>query len=126
MRFERPGDVFLADCPARLTLELIADKWSLVILHALGPRRWRHGELRELIGGISSKVLTQTLRKLERHGLVDRHEFAGVPRRVEYGLTPLGRTLLPPIDALTEWAETHGVAMVQAMDDDLEGDRVPS
>ncbi len=117
MRFDRPGDVFLADCPARLTLEVLADKWSLVVLHALGVRRWRHGELRELIGGISSKVLTQTLRRLERYGLVHRHDYSEVPRRVEYELSELGRTLLPPIDALTEWAETHGAAIVEALDD---------
>jgi DNA-binding HxlR family transcriptional regulator len=118
VRFDRPGDVFLADCPARLTLEVIADKWSLVILHGLGARRWRHGELRELIGGISSKVLTQTLRRLERYGLVHRHEYAEVPKRVEYELSDLGRTLLPPIDALTAWAETHGAAIVDALDVD--------
>jgi DNA-binding HxlR family transcriptional regulator len=120
VHFDRPGDVFLADCPARLTLEIIADKWSLVILHALGRRTWRHGELRELIGGISSKVLTQTLRRLQRYGLVDRHDYAEVPRRVEYTLSELGRTLLPPIDALTEWAEVHGPAVVDAVDRDLD------
>lgn len=117
MRFDRPGDVFLEDCPARLTLDVIADKWSLVILHALGTRSWRHGELRALIGGISSKVLAQTLRKLERYGLVERHEYAEVPRRVEYELTDLGRTLLPPIDSLTEWAENHGAAVIDALDE---------
>ncbi|MGP4113739.1 winged helix-turn-helix transcriptional regulator [Streptomyces sp. 4N509B] len=117
MRFDRPGDVFLADCPARLTLEVIADKWSMVVLHALGSRPWRHGELRDLIGGISSKVLTQTLRRLERYGMLRRHEYAEVPRRVEYELTDLGRTLLPAIDALTAWAENHGAAVVDALEE---------
>jgi DNA-binding HxlR family transcriptional regulator len=126
VRFDRPGDVFLADCPARLTLEVIADKWSMVALHALGSRPWRHGELRELIGGISSKVLTQTLRRLERFGMVRRHEYAEVPRRVEYELTDLGRTLLPAIDALTEWAETHGAAVVDALDAELLGRAEPA
>jgi len=116
VRFDRPGDVFLADCPARLTLEVIADKWSLVILHALGARTWRHGELRELIGGISSKVLTQCLRRLQRYGLVQRYDYTEVPRRVEYELTALGRTLLPAIDALTEWAEVYGAAIVDALE----------
>ncbi|WP_326800072.1 helix-turn-helix transcriptional regulator [Streptomyces sp. NBC_01808] len=116
MRFDRPGDVFLADCPARLTLEVISDKWSMVTLYALGSRPWRHGELRELIGGVSSKVLTQTLRRLERYGMVRRHEYAEVPRRVEYELTELGRTLLPAIAALTTWAEQHGAAVIEALD----------
>ena len=116
MRFDRPGDVFLADCPARLTLDVIADKWSLVVLHALGVRGWRHGELRALIGGISAKVLTQTLRRLERYGLIVRHQYPEVPRRVEYELSELGRTLLGPIDTLTEWAETYGAEVIGALD----------
>ncbi len=70
MDFDRPGDVFLADCPARLTLDIIADKWSLVTLYGLSQGARRHGELGALIGGISLKVLTDTLRRLERHGLV--------------------------------------------------------
>lgn len=117
MRFDRPGDVFLADCPARLTLEVIADKWSVVALHALGARPWRHGELRELIGGISSKVLTQTLRRLERFGMVRRHEYAEVPRRVEYELTDLGRTLHVPLEALGRWAEAHVAEVLAAREE---------
>lgn len=121
MRFDRPGDVFLADCPARLTLDVISDKWSLIVLYALGERGGsRHTELRELIGGISSKVLTQTLRKLQRFGLVEREEFAEVPRRVHYELSALGQTLLGPIAVLTEWAETHGAAVVDAVGPDVQ------
>jgi DNA-binding HxlR family transcriptional regulator len=114
--FGYPGDVFLADCPARLAIETIADKWSVVILYALsrGPRR--HGELVELIGGISKKMLTQTLRRLERHGLVTRATFAEVPPRVEYDLTPLGRTLIDPIEMLARWAESNGAALLEAQD----------
>jgi DNA-binding HxlR family transcriptional regulator len=116
VNFNRPGDVFLSDCPARLALDIIADKWSLVTLYGLsrGPRR--HGELGELIGGISAKVLTDTLRKLERHGLVSRRAHRGVPRRVDYDLTELGRTLVEPIRVLTGWAETHGEAVLEALD----------
>lgn len=115
-RFDRPGDVFLADCPARLALDVVADKWSLVVLYALsrGPRR--HGELRELIGGISSKVLTDALRKLEHHGLVTRRAFPVVPRHVAYDLSPLGRSLISPIEMLSRWAEAHGEAVLDALE----------
>jgi DNA-binding HxlR family transcriptional regulator len=114
--FQRPGDVFLADCPARVAIEAIADKWSVVVLYGLsrGPRR--HGELIELIGGISKKMLTQTLRRLERRGLVSRRAYPEVPPRVEYELTPLGRTLIEPIGALTRWAERNGPALLEAQE----------
>src|SRR5437660_1349034 len=69
----------------------------------------RHGELGELIGGISRKVLTQTLRRLQQYGLVERHTEA--PRHVEYSLTDLGRTLVEPIEVLTDWARDHGGAI---------------
>jgi DNA-binding HxlR family transcriptional regulator len=112
--FNRPGDVFLADCPARLAIEVIADKWSVVVLYGLsrGPRR--HGELVELIGGISKKMLTQTLRRLQQYGLVDRQAYAEVPPRVEYTLTELGATLIEPIAMLTRWAEENGDAVLAA------------
>lgn len=73
--FQGAGDVFLADCPARLAVEIIADKWSVVVLYGLsrGPRR--HGELVALVGGIFKKMLTQTLRRLERHGLASRSAY---------------------------------------------------
>lgn len=112
--FEGAGDVFLADCPARLAIELIADKWSVVVLYGLsrGPRR--HGELLELIGGVSKKMLTQTLRRLHGHGLVTRTAYPDVPPRVEYDLTALGRTLIEPIANLTAWAEANGAAVLEA------------
>ncbi|WP_284750460.1 winged helix-turn-helix transcriptional regulator [Amycolatopsis sp. RTGN1] len=111
-----PGDVFLADCPARLAIEIIADKWAVVVVFALsrGPRR--HGELVDLIGGISRKVLTQTLRKLQGHGLVDRRAYAEAPPRVEYCLTTLGQTLVEPIGVLTKWATSHGEAVLEAQE----------
>ncbi|MGW5719755.1 winged helix-turn-helix transcriptional regulator [Amycolatopsis sp. NPDC003865] len=111
-----PGDVFLADCPARLAIEIIADKWAVVVVFALsrGPRR--HGELVDLIGGISRKVLTQTLRKLQGYGLVDRRAYAEAPPRVEYCLTDLGQTLVEPIGVLTKWATVNGDAVVAAQE----------
>jgi DNA-binding HxlR family transcriptional regulator len=110
------GDVFLSDCPARLAIEIIADKWAVVVVFALsrGPRR--HGELVDLIGGISRKVLTQTLRKLQGYGLIDRRAYAEVPPRVEYSLTDLGQTLVEPIGVLTKWATLHGEAVVAAQE----------
>jgi DNA-binding HxlR family transcriptional regulator len=103
------GPVFLADCPTRLAVEIIADKWAVLVLFGLSDRPRRHGELAGLIGGISRKVLTQTLRRLQQYGLVERH--AEAPRKVEYRLTDLGRTLIEPIEILNNWARDHGGAI---------------
>ncbi|MCX5410965.1 helix-turn-helix domain-containing protein [Streptomyces sp. NBC_00059] len=115
------GDVFLADCPARLAIEIIADKWAVVVIFALSRRPCRHGELVDLIGGVSRKVLTQTLRRLQGYGLVERHAYAEAPPRVEYSLTELGRTLVVPIAALTEWAALHGEAVVDFQESEQDG-----
>jgi len=104
------GSAFLADCPTRLAVEIISDKWAALVLFALSRQPRRHGELAGLIGGISRKVLTQTLRRLQHYGLVERH--AEAPRRIEYSLTDLGRTLVEPIEVLTNWAMDHGEAIV--------------
>jgi DNA-binding HxlR family transcriptional regulator len=93
-------DLFLADCPARTTLALVGDTWSVVVIMALGERPRRYGELLERIGGISKKMLTQTLRRLERNGLVE-HEGR------LYALTDLGTSLLGVVRALAGWAEEH-------------------
>ncbi|MEU8707647.1 helix-turn-helix domain-containing protein [Streptomyces sp. NPDC048565] len=114
------GDVFLADCPARLAIEIITDKWAVVVVFALSRRPCRHGELVGLIGGISRKVLTQTLRRLQGYGLVERHAYTEAPARVEYSLTDLGRTLVVPIAALTEWATLHGEAVVDFQESEQE------
>jgi DNA-binding HxlR family transcriptional regulator len=110
------GNVFLADCPARLAVEIIADKWAVVVLYGLAGQPRRHGELAGLIGGISKKVLTHTLRRLESSGLVTRQAYAAAPPRVEYELTELGRTLIDPIRTLTRWAEANGEAILDAQD----------
>ena len=110
------GGGFLADCPGRMTIELLADKWTAVVLSGLSRGPVRHGELAELIGGVSRKVLTQTLRRLESHGPVRRQAYAEAPPRVEYELTPLGATLLGPIHVLTEWAVANGEAVLDALD----------
>ena len=107
-------DVFLEDCPARTTLALVADTWSVVVIKALGEGELRHGELRERIGGISKKMLTQTLRKLERNGLVEGRRLATAPPGVEYRLTDLGESLLVPVRSLSLWAEEHTPALLEA------------
>ncbi|MGW6725688.1 winged helix-turn-helix transcriptional regulator [Nocardia sp. NPDC055029] len=108
----RPGTVFLADCPARMAIEIISSKWAVVTLFALSDGPLRHGELVELIGGVSRKVLTQTLRRLQDNGLIERRTYAEAPPRVEYSMTELGRTLEEPIRKLTEWARVNGEAVV--------------
>jgi DNA-binding HxlR family transcriptional regulator len=100
-------DVFNANCDSRQVLALIADRWSMLVIYALGDGVRRHGELKRTIGGISQKMLTQTLRALEHDGLVKRRVYDVVPPRVEYQLTPLGRTLLVPLGAICRWAQNH-------------------
>ncbi len=99
-------DVFNANCDSRQVLALIADRWSMLVIYALTRVR-RHGELKRMIGGISQKMLTQTLRALERDGLVQRSVHNVVPPRVDYALTPLGQTLLEPLSAICQWAQRH-------------------
>lgn len=105
-------DVFLADCPARTTLELVADTWSVVVVFGLGRGPRRYTDLREMIGGISNEMLTQTLRKLERNNLVQRRTLATAPAGVEYRLTSLGESLLGPVAVLAQWAEDHAGELV--------------
>lgn len=100
-------DIFLADCPARTTLDLIGDTWSVVVIVALGERPRRFSKLQERIGGVSNKVLADVLRRLTACGMLERRELPTVPRGVEYALTPLGETLLEPVTALSRWAEAH-------------------
>lgn len=110
------GDALLADCRARLGFDLLANTWNAVVVYALadGPRR--HGELRAEIGGISSKVLAETLRRLEGYALVERRPCEVSARRSQYALTPLGTTLLEPIRALGRWSAEYGDAFAAAQD----------
>jgi DNA-binding HxlR family transcriptional regulator len=103
----RAYDAYLATCPARQLLDRISDKWVTLVLSALagGPRRY--SELGRRIAGVSEKMLTQTLRALERDGLVTRTVTAAVPPRVDYALTPLGVSLLPVMAAIKDWSESH-------------------
>jgi len=88
-------------------LELVADKWSLMVLYALAEGKLRHGQLHRMIKGISAKMLTQVLRGLERDGLVARKVYPVVPPKVEYTLTPLGQTVVGPLRIMCQWAEEH-------------------
>jgi DNA-binding HxlR family transcriptional regulator len=101
------GDAFNAECPTRIVLDQIADKWTVLVLGALEGGPVRFNALKRRLQGISQKMLGQTLRELERNGLVERRAFATVPVTVEYSLTPLGADLTTPINALRVWAETH-------------------
>jgi DNA-binding HxlR family transcriptional regulator len=100
-------DPFDAKCPTRQVLDRIGDRWGVLILISLEQRTMRFNELRRRIEAISQKMLSQTLKSLERDGLINRQVFATVPVTVEYSLTPLGRTLSQTVHALTLWAETH-------------------
>jgi DNA-binding HxlR family transcriptional regulator len=106
-------DVYEDRCPTRLVLDRIADKWAVLILDHLRAGPVRFNQLRRTIKGISQKVLSQTLKKLERDGLISRAVFATVPVTVEYALTPLGRTLTDTVAALAHWAE-HNIEAVLA------------
>jgi DNA-binding HxlR family transcriptional regulator len=101
------GSVMDAQCPSRLVLDRIADKWTALIIQVLAHGTKRYAALQREIGGISQKMLTQTLRSLERDGLVQRKVYPVVPPKVEYALTPLGRTLIEPLHALCRWSEKH-------------------
>lgn len=107
-------DVFHPDCPARSVLDILADKWTLLVLQALAKGTARPSDLRRAVGGISEKMLIQTLRKLERWGLVSRFAYPQVPPRVEYRLSTVGISLSAPIKALNTWVETHAMELALA------------
>jgi len=96
-----------ASCPSRGTLDRLGNKWSLLIVNLLRDRTMRFAELQREIEGISQKMLTQTLRGLERDGLAERTVYAEVPPRVEYRLTSMGQTLVGPISSVVKWTASH-------------------
>mgnify|MGYP000020834666 FL=1 len=103
----RNWDVLKQTCPSRTALTKITSTWTALTLLALGEKRQRFSDLQAAVGGISRKTLSDTLRHLERDGIVARHEMSTMPRRVDYELTPLGHTLLEPLTVLIRWTETH-------------------
>jgi DNA-binding HxlR family transcriptional regulator len=100
-------DIYSPDCPSRLVLDRISDKWTALIVLVLRDGPLRFGHLRLRIGGVAPKVLADTLRRLERDGLLTRTAYLEVPPRVEYELTALGHSLAAPITAIATWAEEH-------------------
>jgi DNA-binding HxlR family transcriptional regulator len=98
---------YSAKCSTRLALDRVADKWTVLIMGLFGNGPVRFNRLRREIEGLSQKVLAQTLRSMERDGLVTRTAYPTVPVTVEYALTPLGHTLADAVGALRIWAENH-------------------
>ena len=101
-------------CPVRDVLDRIGDQWSLLVLQALEPETKRFNALLRELGDISKQMLSRTLRKLEQDGYVQRTVFAEVPPRVEYRLTPQGRSFLKPMKNLVAWADKHHAGIVSA------------
>jgi DNA-binding HxlR family transcriptional regulator len=109
-----PYNVYSEACPTRLVLDRLADKWVVLILWLLQQEPRRFNALRREIEGLSQKVLSQVLKRLERDGLVARQAFPTVPVTVEYSITPLGRTLAETVASLTNWAHTHIETVLEA------------
>lgn len=101
------NDAYAAMCPCRDMLDLLAQRWTALAIGAMEDGPQRFGQLRQRLEGVSPKTLTQTLRRLEDKDLVERTVYAEVPVRVEYALTPLGRSASEPLRALRTWAETN-------------------
>jgi DNA-binding HxlR family transcriptional regulator len=100
-------DPLNAECPSRAVIDLIADKWTILVLSAIAHGSTRNGELLRRVGGISQKALTRTLRDLERSGLVDRRDHFEIPPRVDYTLTSTGDSIVPLLAQLCDWAVAH-------------------
>jgi DNA-binding HxlR family transcriptional regulator len=100
-------DVYAAQCPCRDVLDLLANKWSALAVGALEAGPQRFGALQRALQGVSPKVLTRTLRRLEEHGFVERTVYPSVPLHVEYALTGLGRSVAVPLGAVRGWVEEH-------------------
>ncbi|HAY42095.1 MAG TPA: transcriptional regulator [Micrococcaceae bacterium] len=107
-------NVLIQDCPSREIMQRLGDKWTPLVMLTLANGPLRFSALRQQIGAVTPKVLTSTLRTLERDGLVDRQVTAQVPIRVDYELTNLGRSLLEPMDAIRIWAEKHADKVLTA------------
>lgn len=107
-------DVMDPHCPSRTVLRHVTDRWTPLIVTSLAPGPLRFSALRDRIGGVTPKVLTQTLRSMERDGLLRRSVSGTVPPRVDYDLTPLGHSLAEPIGAMRQWAESHADAVLRS------------
>ena len=108
------GNVYSAQCPTRYVLDHIADKWAALIMGLLVQQPLRFNALLREIDGLSQKVLSQTLKRLERDGLVNRKAFATVPVTVEYSMTPLGATLAESLTVVIHWAQDNMDVVLEA------------
>ena len=119
-------DPYARGCPSRDLLDRIGGKWTVLVLGELRHGACRFTQLRKRLSGVSEKMLTQTLRAVERDGLVLRTVYPAVPVRVEYALTPLGQTLREPLKALTEWSVRHVAEVIAAREEyDAHAERSP-
>ena len=110
-----PANILASVCPSRTVMRHLTDRWTPFIVAALSEQPIaRFGELKAMIQGVSPKVLTQTLRSMERDGLVERRVTASIPPRVDYELTALGTTLIEPMTALRHWAQDNMHAVLEA------------
>lgn len=117
-------NVYSPHCPTRKVLDLIADKWTVLVMGLLKHGPHRFSAILRRVEGVSQKVLTQTLRDMERNGLITRTIYAEVPPRVEYQLSPLGQTLTEPLSAMTRWAESNiGAVMVAQQEFDARAEK---
>lgn len=103
----------LPDCPVATTVQLIGNKWKLLIIRNLLERPWRFNELHKNLEGISQKVLTDSLRQMEADGIVSRTVYPEVPPRVEYALSALGESMRPILDCMKEWGSRYKAEMTQ-------------
>ena len=101
----------LPACPVATTLQLIGNKWKILIIRNLLTRPWRFNELHKSLDGISQKVLTSNLREMESDGIINREVFAEVPPRVEYSLSELGESMRPILDAMQRWGESYKASL---------------
>ncbi len=117
---------FERECPSRTVLELLGNKWTTLVICALSDGKMRFGELRRRIEGVTQKMLTQTLRALERDGLVSRTIYPTIPPRVEYELTELGESAIDLHDAIIAWSVEHAPEIMKARKKhDARADREP-
>jgi DNA-binding HxlR family transcriptional regulator len=109
-----PPNILNPYCPSRQVLELLANKWTLLIVRVLSQGTRRYGEIRREAGGITQKMLTQTLKELEQNGIIKRVVYPVSPPKVEYSLTRLGESLIQPLNAICLWAEQHYAEIADA------------
>jgi DNA-binding HxlR family transcriptional regulator len=107
-------DIFRRSCPSQTVLDVLANKWTHLVICALGSNSVRFGDLKRRIEGVTPKMLTHTLRVLERDGLVEREIYPVIPPRVEYRLTKLGQELTGLLHAILRWSESHAPEILKA------------